>query len=266
MSHLRTALAAAFALASSAAFAAPTIEYLDFYDQPSKEAINPFAMGSADFCSGEDRGATSLSFHTLSGGTLTVTGSTPLGGSLAFQDQAPDYGGLGVAGSKVDWTWKSSTPTSKRTNANKGNTAYGSYVTSVVGDDEIDKGEKLTLTFEKTVHIAGMHFFTGDHGNVPNGRTFNLTIDGVSYNDRALKSYLNTNPSSFLTGKSFTFETDDYCKSKNWYGQCTSWGPTDFYLGAVKITTAVPEPGTYALLLAGLAAVGFTVSRSTRRR
>src|SRR5687767_2151184 len=210
MSHLRSALAASLVLACGAAAAAP-IEYLYFYDQPWQEAINPFAMGSADFCSGEDRCATSLSFHTLSGGTLTVTGSTPLGGSLAYQDQAPDYGGLGVAGSKVDWSWKSTTPTYKRTAANKGNTAYGSYVTTVLGDDEIDKGEKLTLTFEKTVHIAGMHFFTGEHGNVPNGRTFNLTIDGVSYNDRALKSYLNTNPSSFLTGKSFTFETDDYC-------------------------------------------------------
>lgn len=259
------ALGAALALSTSAALAAaPKIEYLYFYDQPGKEAVNPFATGSADVCSGEDVCASSLSFHTQSGGTLLVTGTTSLAGPLVFQDQAPDYGGLGVAGSQVNWTWKSSTPQHKRTNANKGNTTWGSYVTSVVGDDEIDAGETLTLTFEKTVSIAGMHFFSGDHGSIANGRTFKLTIDGTLYDDRLLRSYLNTNPASFLTGRSFTFETDTYCKS-TYKGQCTSWGTQDFYLGAVKITSAIPEPETYALFLAGLAAIGFKVSRRTRR-
>jgi hypothetical protein len=265
MSH-RFALAATLALASGAAFAAPTIEYLYFYDTPWSEPANPISMGSADVCGNDDVCATSLSFHTQSAGMLTVTGSTALGGSLVVQDQASDYGGLGVAGSRVDWKWKTSTPTYRRTEANKGNAAYGSFVTTLLGDDEIDKGETLTLSFEKTVHIAGMHFFSGAHGPIPNGRTFTLTVDGVTHDDRSLRSYLNTNPASFLTGKTFTFTTDDSCKNRNWYGQCTSWGATDFYLGAVKITTAVPEPETYALYLAGLVAVGFTVSRRTRRR
>jgi hypothetical protein len=279
MNFRHSAIAAALAFGvTSAAFAGPAIEYVYFYDHAPREALEPFALGSTDYCSGEDICAKSLSFNTLAGGTLTVTGTTSLGGSaLVYQDETPDNGGLGVIGhtdavKRTDWKWKSGVKDKYKVPANVGNAKYGSMVTTTVtpekwfGDDEIDSGEKLTLHFDKKVSIAGMHFFNGSHKSYVGSETFQLIVDGTVYNHRSLKSYLNTNPTSFLTGQDFTFITENSaCKSHDHKGRCTSYGAADFYLGAVKITTAVPEPETYAMLAAGLCLMGVSMRRRNRR-
>lgn len=277
MNFRHVAAATALALSASLASAAPVIEYLYFYDYGSREAINPSAVGTPDACSGEDVCSSFLKFNTKTGGELTVTGTTGAGGAstLVFQDQAPDKGGLGVIGytpatSEKVWKWNSSTPSSKRTTGNIGSTKYGRYETVTIpakwfGDDEIDKGETLTLRFDKDVSIAGMHFFTGDHKDVSGKDTFQLIVDGVKLSALQMKSYLTYDSTKWLTGQEFTFSTTESRCTKTVYGKCTAWGTADYYLGALKITAApvtpVPEPETYALFLAGLAAVAYTVRR-----
>ena len=110
-------------------------------------------------------------------------------------------------------------------------------------DDNITVGETLIMSFSQLVHLTGISLRSEGH-NV-SGWTANSTFlfNGanrllpIGSGDIALD----------LTGTQFTFA----------YGG----GSADqFYLSGLT-ATAVPEPGTMALMLAGLAAVGFTARR-----
>lgn len=188
-----------------------------------------------------------LSFDTQLGGVLEatstytekVTTKTKVGHkwvyetttvtkpALVMQDLKPAYGGLGVIKSVK----------------HNGST--------VVGGDEINANEVLTLTFSNAVNVVGFHFMDADHGWASRHAYGMLSIDGGAWERISLASYVTNDPSKFFTGTSFSFKIYDDC------------GNTDYYLGAVKIA-AVPEPGTYALMLAGLGAVGFVARRNKR--
>ena len=191
------------------------------------------AVGS-DVCSGSDTCGEPMTFATSIGGALSVTATDDGNGAInttngiVYQDISPDYGGLGVVSQ----------------NANGG----------LTGGDEINNGDTLTLSFANRVKIVGFHFWDKDHQayDLNSGDQFGLSIDGGATQFKSLSNFPWYGAGSTLVGNSFTF----------------SYKNEDYYLGAIKIAAvpAVPEPQTYALMLAGMAAVGFMARRRRQSR
>jgi len=214
-------------------------EQVRFYNPPV--VGDPLYVGSlagTDYCAGVDNCGSSMSFNTYYGGTLKATASDDANGvinktnAVVYQDLSPLLGGLGVGSTTVD--------------------TKGKTVLTGSNPDEINWGDALTLTFAKTVTVVGFHFFDGDHTLTNPGETAMISIDGGAWNTISLASYVTADKSKWLTGKSFSFKVSG---NKNCYD--------DFYLGAIKITSAIPEPAHYALMMAGLLCVGGV---SARRR
>jgi hypothetical protein len=114
-------------------------------------------------------------------------------------------------------------------------------------DTWISGGEVLKLTFTNAVNLVGYHIYQS--GNAPGTDHFKVSTDGVHWKTR-----------------SFASVVYDQWKSDQWLTNThTLWFKAEdsekFYVGAVKITSAVPEPQTYALMLAGLGIVGFAARR-----
>jgi hypothetical protein len=195
-------------------------------DAPTNIA-SPNCNGSTDFCSTAGGALT----YSKSGVTVNVTASssnTSGGSPKVIQDVVGDYGGLGVL-----------------TPGETGNV------------DQVGGGgflEKLILTFTSSVHLTAFKFFD-DHSANPNftGHKFSLTVDGVSKitDQQPSLSY----PVDFF-GTVFVIWNPITSQDKNWY------------LSGLTVETPnppneVPEPSTYALMLAGLAMMGFMVRRRT---
>lgn len=227
---LKTIALACAALAAPVSFGAVngtgtvgsiTYEQVRFYKPSSTTWPTQSGTVGTDHCSGADICGEPMSFWSAAGGTFKVTASDATNDEgIVIQDLSPNYGGLGVV-------------------------SLGRN--GVYGSDGINRGETLTLTFDKKVTIVGLHFFDADNSNTESGDKGKLRIDGGSNNTIALKSYVTANTSSWLTGTTFVFSHDN----------------NDYHLGAVKLLMPVPEPGTYGMLLAGLGLVGFVARRRT---
>lgn len=214
--------------------AAITYEEVRFYT-PNTAATPTYVgtPGSQDLCTAglisADVCAKTLSFDTAFGGTLTATATFKDGkknkDGVVYQDLSPGYGGLGVSDKITLW---GSTP---------------------VGGATVGLGDKLTLTFSQEVTIVGMHFFDVFHTPIVNPwqRTGFLSIDGAAAFEIDLGSYLTSDPARYLTGTSFTFSTNGLVP--------------DYHVGSLKLLSPVPEPETYAMLLAGLGVLGFMARR-----
>lgn len=205
-------------------------EQVRFYTPSSAHWPTTLGMLGTDYCAGVDRCGEPMTFASTYGGLITATASDALDkhNGIVIQDLKPEWGGLGVL--------------SRRDRDGK-----------LVGEDGINKGDTLTLTFTHQVTLVGLHFFDTDHTSTDRGDRGTLSIDGGAAHSLALNSYVTSNPTHWLTGSSFAFgygwDNDD---------------PKGYYLGAVKVMAPVPEPQTYALMLAGIGAV-FMVSRRRRR-
>jgi len=196
----------------------------------------PTYLGSVgtNYCSGVDRCGEPMTFSTLIGGALTVEASDDGNGrvnttnGIVIQDLAPNYGGLGVISRNGQGL--------------------------LTGGDEINYGDTLTLTFANTVKIVGFHFWDKDHSGADLnwGDKFGLKIDAGATQAVNLTHFPWYGAGSTLIGNTFTF----------------NYNNEDYYLGAIKIAavTPVPEPQTYALMLAGLGAVGFAARRRRTTR
>lgn len=214
-----------------------TWEQIRFY-APSSGANGTYTGGQptylgsvpTDYCSGVDRCGEPMTFSTLIGGTLTVTATDDGNGAknstngIVYQDLSPNYGGLGVVSR---------------------NESTGAKT----GGDEINWGDTLTLSFANQVKIVGFHFWDKDHAasDLNSGDQFGLSIDGGATQFLSLSNFPWYGDGSTLIGNSFTF----------------SYKNEDYYLGAVKVAAvpAIPEPQTYALMLAGLGAVAYVARR-----
>lgn len=115
---------------------------------------------------------------------------------------------------------------------------------SETSDDNITSGELLTLTFNQVVTLTGLNLRAEGHGVyglenrtfLLNGNSQALTgsITGLSY-----------------TGTTFTFG----------YGGTNA---DQYYLSGMTVT-AVPEPETFAMLLAGLGVIGGIARRRKQK-
>ena len=119
-------------------------------------------------------------------------------------------------------------------------------------DTFISGGEVLTLTFANIVNLVGYHIY--QKGSAAGPDQFKVSTDGgLNWSSgRNFDSVVYTTNGGrwFTNSNTFSFKAADN---------------EAFYVGAVKITSAVPEPQTYALMLAGLAAVGFAARRRRAR-
>lgn len=137
-------------------------------------------------------------------------------------------------------------------NLDKHDAQYGLGVVSgptASANPWVDPGEVLTLSFANLVNLVGYHIY--QVGNAPgHPDQFQVSVDGGAWQARSFASLVYTSDDGrWLTGHTFSFKSADYEK---------------FYVGAVKITSAVPEPETYALMLAGLGALAVTTRRRRR--
>ena len=176
-----------------------------------------------------------LSFSTCSS---TDRCSTTLGGSLTFAQ-----GGISVSASG---TYQGNAAAPVQDAPSGGPAGLGvyhliTYPGPVVGntsDDNVSFEETLTLTFNQVVSLSNILFRNGDHGTTFAG-DFGLSVDGNPMTNQLLVSSFNTP----LQGQTFAF---------------TGLGNpenTKFYINTLTVTP-VPEPETYALMLAGLGALG----------
>ena len=152
-----------------------------------------------------------------------------------------------------------------------GTTGFGSLEllstrASGVTPATINNGSFKSSVFNNTGKIANLAVATGDHSTATNGSSFNpVGTDGYFGSlFFSLGQPLNQIGNAVGTSSGFT----------DWKGKGTnslanvSATPLDGYSASFDGTTltitnanAVPEPGTYAMLAAGLAAVGFVVRR-----
>ena len=176
-------------------------------------------------CSSTDRCSTtlggSLSFTDIASGIAVSAVGTYLGNPAATVQDAPSGGpaGLGVYHA-IRY------PT------------IGNPVVSDTSDDNVSFGETLTLSFNQVVSLSSILFRNGDHGTSFAGN-FGLSIDGGASVNQLLVHNFNTP----LQGQTFAFSGLDTPEN------------TKFYVNALTVT-AIPEPETYALMLAGLGAIG----------
>ena len=110
-------------------------------------------------------------------------------------------------------------------------------------DDNITLGETLIMTFSQLVHLTGISLRSEGHDVSGWAANSTFLFNGAN----RLLPIGSGNIALDLTGTQFTFA----------YGGRSA---DQFYLSGLT-ATAVPEPGTVALMLAGLAGIGLVIRR-----
>lgn len=189
------------------------------------------ASTTFDFVSMANSGEMGFATLSLAGTGFTVDITGTKGSSAAFAYLDAGHGGLGVCG--VLSSTKQCVPGS---------------------DDNVTTGEVLVLTFDNAVTIDSIWFNNNHDGDGTlsgnkikiGGADYSLvSATGVpSFND----DWKPTVSFSVAAGGSLSF-------------MLASTDADQFYISGMTITAAIPEPETYAMLLAGLGLLGFAARR-----
>ncbi len=203
----------------------------DFYKLKSTTAAGDFLPTNGVGCTGGDICSSNVDGGVF-GGNLSYTD----GGIIAVATSAYTGGASSVVQDHENG-WTSSIGAGLGVYHQSGNTS----------DDNITNGESLTITFDQVVNLTSIGLRSEGHNftNWPAGSTF-------LFNNVSTLLPLGVGSIGLdLTGQVFTFA----------YGGANA---DQFYLSSMT-ATAVPEPGSYALMIAGLGAIGLALRRRTRQ-
>lgn len=214
-------------LFSAASAQALTFDFGKLHD-PNK--VTDFKPSSAYFaCTGHDICSSKLSSGL--GGSLDYTVDTVTATATGFYNNGQTIKQVTVVqDSENNYNF-----------ANQIGAGLGVYhKTNDNSDDNITTGESLVITFDQVVQITGVFLRSDGHNTTNWIKDATFKLDGV---ETKLAGAIDTD----LVGTTFTFE----------FGGSKA---DQFYLSALTVE-AIPEPETYAMMLAGLGLLGFTAKR-----
>lgn len=248
-SHFRKALivGAFVALAASAAGAAtPAPTVFDFANlKYSGSTFSGFVPTDGIFCSGGDKCSSDIT-STLGGDLTFVKNGITVQASASYNGGAYGVNAAVVQDHENSYNGGDGLKLSGTDVLGAGLGVY--HVKNDNSDDNIMAKESLKLHFDKVVTLSAIALRSDGHKTTDwvTGATFQYSYNGTTWNDALLPKNVGLLPLNH-TGQDFYFR----------FGGAKA---DQFYLSAVSVT-AVPEPETFALLLAGMGLVGFAARR-----
>lgn len=205
-------------------------------NQPGFKPTDGIACSGADLCSSNVNGNVFGGDLTFVKNGLTVLASGSYNGSAfgsraaVVQDAEGGYNGLLSGAGAIG-------------------AGLGVYHRKDNSDDNITTGEALKLSFSSVVNLSSVGLRSDGHNTTSwiNGAKFQYSFDNVQWTTALLPRSVGQIALSH-TGSDFYFRFGGGQKADQ------------FYLSSMTVT-AVPEPETFALLLAGLGLVGAAVRR-----
>lgn len=218
---------AAAALLGAIAVPASAAQF-DFYKLKSPVGGSDFTPSGPSFnCTGGDKCSSNVDAGSFGGSLSYSNAGVSLDASGSFM------GGVASAVQDHENGWSAT--------VGAGLGVY--HKTGDTSDDNITSGEMLTITFDQVVTLTAIGLRSEGHNFTSWGAGKTFLLDGVS-------TLLPQNVGSIavnMTGQVFTFA----------YGGTNA---DQFYLSSLT-AVPVPEPQSWAMLLAGLGALGFTLRR-----
>ncbi|HEU4843011.1 MAG TPA: FxDxF family PEP-CTERM protein [Burkholderiaceae bacterium] len=232
---LRNILAASALLAATVpAFAAVTV--FDFsnlkYEGRQNTGLLPSGVLGTDYwgCTGGDICSSNIDHKILGGDLVYTVNGISATATAQYQSGSQSYDATVVQDHENGYSA-----------ANKIGAGLGVYHKAHDNsDDNITRGEQLTLTFAGPVNLSSVMLRSDGH-DTSWKRNATFLLNGTSY------KLDDTIAPAALTGSVFTFQ----------FGGAK---PDQFYLGGVTVS-AVPEPSSYAMLLAGVGLMAFVARR-----